>query len=144
VTDELDDRPIVVDASVAVTWCIFADSTDATDRMLLVAARTGILVPAIWWFEVANALVSAQRRNRLGPEDWSRFENMLSHFKIEAEPIDPFNVVANVSRVSRNYGLTVYDAGYLELAIRRNARLATLDKALIAAAPNVGVTLFNP
>jgi predicted nucleic acid-binding protein len=69
---------------------------------------------------------------------------MLSRFKIESEPIDPFNIVADVARVSRDQGLTVYDAGYLELANRRNARLATLDKALIAAAPKVGVSLFNP
>lgn len=49
-----------------------------------------------------------------------------------------------VVELSLAHELTAYDASYLELAIRRNARLATLDKALIAAAETAGVLLFNP
>ena len=112
--------------------------------MLISVARAGMIVPAIWWFEVANAMVSARRRERLIQDDWTRFEDMLSRFKIEAEPIDPARVIKDVVRVSQDHRLTVYDAGYLELAIRRNAQLATLDKALIEAARKVGVPLFNP
>jgi predicted nucleic acid-binding protein len=41
------------------------------------------------------------------------------------------------------YGLTAYDAAYLELAIRKGLPLATFDKELIAAAPLEGVKLIG-
>ena len=143
-TDESGDRPVIVDASMAITWCISAESTEATDRMLIAVARSGMIVPAIWWLEVANALVMARRRERLGSGDWTRFEEMLSRFKIETEPVEPIRVIADTARLSQSQRLTVYDASYLELAIRRNAQLATLDKVLIGAADNAGLPLFNP
>jgi predicted nucleic acid-binding protein len=44
--------------------------------------------------------------------------------------------------IAREHGLSAYDAAYLELAIRADARLATLDKALRAAARKAGVTVY--
>jgi predicted nucleic acid-binding protein len=41
--------------------------------------------------------------------------------------------------LAREHGLTVYDAAYLELALRRRAGLATLDRALARAARSAGV-----
>jgi predicted nucleic acid-binding protein len=41
------------------------------------------------------------------------------------------------------FGLTAYDAVYLELAQRRRLPLATLDKALRAAANALGMTLLG-
>lgn len=142
--DELGDSPIIVDASVAVAWCISTEATPVTDRMLVSVARTGMIVPAIWWIEVANSLIMAGRRGRLGPGDWLRFEDMLSQFKIRSEPVEPFRVVEDVSRISQTFGLTAYDASYLELALRTKTHLATLDKRLIEAAGRAGAPLFNP
>ena len=52
--------------------------------------------------------------------------------------------VAEVAKIAKLYGLTVYDASYLELAIRKNFSLATLDKQLIIAARKANVELvFN-
>lgn len=39
--------------------------------------------------------------------------------------------------------LTVYDAAYLELALRAGLPLATLDRALAAAAIGTGVTVLG-
>ncbi len=133
---------LIVDASVAVAWWISQETSETTDRILIAAARTGILVPAIWWLEVTNTMVLAERRGRLNPEDWSKFERMLSSFSVTTDRLNPERIVTNVARLSQQYGLTVYDASYLELAIRRGAQLATLDKALIAAATRAGVVLF--
>jgi predicted nucleic acid-binding protein len=41
------------------------------------------------------------------------------------------------------FNLTAYDATYLELALRRNLPLATLDKELFAAARQAGVALVG-
>lgn len=56
-----------------------------------------------------------------------------------------FNSQKGTGRDSRNkglkYGLTAYDAAYLELAKRKNLSLATFDKELIDAAHREGVVL---
>jgi predicted nucleic acid-binding protein len=46
-------------------------------------------------------------------------------------------------RLADLYGLTVYDAAYLELAQRRRLPLATLDAALARAARAAGVELLG-
>jgi len=47
-------------------------------------------------------------------------------------------------RLADRHGLTVYDAAYLDLALREGLPLASLDKALCKAAENSGVALFQP
>ena len=136
--------PLMVDASISVAWWISAESSDLTDRVLIAAARAGILVPAIWWLEVTNTTILGPGRGRLESDDWSRFEQMLSTFRVETDPLEPEHIFTKVAQLSRQYGLTTYDASYLELAIRRGARLATLDKAVNAAANRAGIALFNP
>ena len=42
------------------------------------------------------------------------------------------------------HALTLYDAAYLELALRLRLPLATFDKALCRAAEAEGVRLVNP
>jgi predicted nucleic acid-binding protein len=43
--------------------------------------------------------------------------------------------------VAREYGLTMYDASYLELARRSDLPLATIDRRLEAAARRSGITI---
>jgi predicted nucleic acid-binding protein len=44
-----------------------------------------------------------------------------------------------VFSLARRYGLTIYDAGYLELAARHKIPLASLDNKLIEAAKSEGL-----
>jgi predicted nucleic acid-binding protein len=46
--------------------------------------------------------------------------------------------------LARTNDLTVYDAAYLDLAIREKLPLASLDEALCKAASSKGVSLFRP
>ena len=46
-------------------------------------------------------------------------------------------------RIARDHDLTVYDAMYLELALRLNCPLATLDQKLASAAVEAGGTVFS-
>ena len=86
------------------------------------------------------------------------FRKFLSRKRIDAAQYDDclkllFNFplitdekqsVAEVAKIAKLYGLTVYDASYLELAIRKNFSLAILDKQLIIAARKAHVELvFN-
>jgi predicted nucleic acid-binding protein len=45
--------------------------------------------------------------------------------------------------LARRFGLTAYDAAYLELAKRKGLPLATFDKELIEAAAQEGVALVG-
>ena len=57
--------------------------------------------------------------------------------------IDHAPVSDAVLALARLHRLTIYDAAYLELALRIDAPLATLDKKLAAAARAAGVLLIG-
>lgn len=135
---------IVVDASMTIIW-LFEDETTADARAILLrVVREGGAVPSLWRLEVANTLRLAVRRNRCD-EDFLR--NALAY--LEQLPIEDDE---NTSRFAWHAtldlagaeGLTVYDAAYLELALRRELPLATGDKALIAAAGRHGLEVLTP
>jgi predicted nucleic acid-binding protein len=59
-------KRIVLDASVAVAWCFEDEKSHFTEGVLdLLSAGTEVLTPAIWPFEVANALLVAEGRKRI-------------------------------------------------------------------------------
>jgi len=97
-------------------------------------------VPAVWWFEIRNALVVNERRGRLHQADTARFLRNLTQLAIR---IDRAPAEAALLALARQYRLSVYDAAYLELAQREGQVLATLDEALRRAAMEVGVGLLS-
>lgn len=102
--------------------------------------RESAVVPPIWWYEVRNFLVVSERRKRLKLEDSSEFLAILATYPIE---IDPQVQQDRALLSARSHGLSVYDAAYLELAQRRRLPLATLDRALEAAARAEGIQLLD-
>ena len=132
----------IVDASASLPWCFEDEATPWTDG-LLERLRTGdrIQVPAHWPTEISNGMLVALRRKRIQPGRPELFWDELSILPIEVEPpLSPAQAKAVLS-LSEKYGITVYDAAYLELAKRKGLPLATLDKDLISAAPQESVLL---
>lgn len=101
------------------------------------------VVPAHWFLEVANVLVMANRRNRIGVDDVVRYAELLSELEFEVDPESPARLFGDVLQLAQTHRLTSYDAAYLELAIRRKLPLATLDLELRGAAESVGVNLLG-
>lgn len=133
----------VLDASVALGWA-FEDEASDMSRAALRALRTrNAAVPGIWPYEVANVLVMAGRRGRLSPAAAAEFTHLLAELPIEIEAVNSAAIWDAVPALAREYGLTAYDAAYLELAMRHGAELATADRALSAAAASAGVRLFG-
>jgi predicted nucleic acid-binding protein len=97
-------------------------------------------VPALWWFEVRNALAVNERRGRLGEADTAAFLRALARLSIG---FDRSPDEAALLALARRHRLTVYDAAYLELAQREGLPLATLDAALRDAAAASGVALLG-
>jgi predicted nucleic acid-binding protein len=132
----------VVDASVAMAWGFPDEGSEYAVAVLLRLERESMLVPALFALEVANALVMGERRKGLRQAEIQRFVDLLEGLPM-VQDVQPRNVMMNAAlAIAREHGLSAYDAAYLELAIRADAPLATLDKALRAAARMAGVTVY--
>ena len=127
----------VLDSSVASSWALGdeAQSDRAAETMSRVL-REDIIVPAIFWYELRNVLVRSERRGRIDPVETETFLQYLSSYSLT---LDLEHDEARVLYLARTHRLTVYDAAYLETALRFGADLATLDDALAEAALREGV-----
>jgi predicted nucleic acid-binding protein len=133
---------LVVDASVALAWCFPDESTDQSDRVLEELRKRKGIVPTIWSLEVANAILAGERRKRVVEADVSRFLGLLSQLSFRVDVLPAQQSFGNVLPLARAYGLSGYDACYLELAMREGCPLATLDGKLRSAAKASGVAVF--
>ncbi|WP_414832597.1 type II toxin-antitoxin system VapC family toxin [Afifella sp. YEN Y35] len=125
---------LVLDSSVALSW-FFRDEQTEISRVLLerVAAEAAV-VPSLWRYEIANALQTAVRRQRIDTAFRDRALTNLAALPIEIDPECDDEAWAASTTLAERHRLTVYDAAYLELAQRRSLPLATFDTDLIAAA----------
>src|SRR5262245_403300 len=121
-----------------MAWC-FADeaseSTQAIRRSL--ASEREALVPNHWSLEVANALLQAERRGRINRAITDRFLSLLGSLPIATDLEGHTQATVGLMDLARETGLTSYDAAYLDLARRCGLPLASLDRALHAAAARV-------
>ena len=134
----------VVDNSVVMSWCFEDEGQDFSDKILDALGEYGALVPGIWPLEVANVLLVAQRKKRLGKADAARFITLLRSLPISVVQETPGRVLGEVLALASDTGLSVYDASYLDLAMREGLPLATLDKAMKKAARRSHVPLVEP
>jgi predicted nucleic acid-binding protein len=134
--DTAPGRPVVLDASVAQA-VLDADggAGDALERWA--AELRLILVPVVFWIEVANVLV---RRRRVPAADAAGDIADLRVAGIEVADGGFEGLTAAIALADR-HGLTVYDATYLWLAMDVDGELATFDQALGRAATAEGVPL---
>ncbi|MGH9444897.1 MAG: type II toxin-antitoxin system VapC family toxin [Terriglobia bacterium] len=133
----------VIDASATLPWCFADEATDATNALLTrLQAGDEALVPAHWPAEVANALLVAVRRRRISPQDARQFLENLDVLPIRIETMTQKLVRLHILPLAEAHNLTIYDASYLELAMRQTASLATLDDHLRKAARASGVPLL--
>jgi predicted nucleic acid-binding protein len=133
----------VVDSSVGFAWIHPNQATEATERLLdEVACGAAIVVPVLWFFEIANSLLVLQRRKKLTAAERKIGIETLSKLPLTVDEESGKTAFGRVSELAEQYDLTVYDATYLELAIRRKLPLASRDDALNASAKKAGVKSF--
>jgi predicted nucleic acid-binding protein len=133
----------VVDASVGFAWVYPSQASAETDALLEgVEAGATVVAPALWFLEVANGLLAAQRRKLLtGSERKSALE-MLSALRVTIDDESGHAAFHKTSTLAEKYGLSVYDAAYLEVALRRQLPLGSRDGALRSAAKRSGVKVL--
>lgn len=98
-------------------------------------------VPALWWYELSNGLIVAQRRHRLTEADRLRLTQLYDTLLIQTDAHLNPDTAWRLQAIAKAEGLSAYDAAYLELAQRRGVGLATLDRTLTLAARKAGVAL---
>jgi len=132
----------VLDASVALAWCFPDEGSPGVEKLLdFMADGSKAIVPAIWPLEIANALLTAERRKRLSMAQVTAVLRNLSLLPIAIDAVQIESIFGDVLAVARQGQLTEYDAAYLELALREALPLATLDDQLRRAARHAGISL---
>lgn len=133
---------LVIDTSVAMAACLCDEIYHHQATLLLFQTQESPgIVPALFWSEVRNVLLRSERGGRIVGGSSHLHLRYLRRLRLG---VDTDQVDEDVLSVASRYGLTGYDAEYLETAIRRNARLATFDKNLLLAAKRAGVEFDIP
>ncbi len=138
-------KRFVLDASVSLAWFVDDPVPDLAIRVRRsLQSGSSALVPTLWNLEMSNGFAIAERRGALTAAATDRciddVEGLL------ASVIDTNSVMVSPRQahaVARTFGLTAYDAVYLETARREHLPLATLDRALGRAAVQAGVSLVR-
>jgi predicted nucleic acid-binding protein len=133
----------VLDNSVAMRWCFESGAHPYADSVLdRLATGDTAMVPVLWFYEASAVLSRAQNIGTLIASKAAEFITELQSPRITADDAGVERVLTDVHRLALAYRLTSYDAAYLELAIRLNLPLATLDDELIRAAGVAGIPVL--
>lgn len=127
----------VLDNSVVCGWFLENQATDYSESILERLRDDRAAVPALWELEFTNVLRTACLRQRLTAEAAQRVVGQIISLPID---VDRQPVLASeILGLALRFGLSSYDAAYLELALRMQCPIATGDGPLRAAALAAGV-----
>lgn len=135
---------IVADNSVVMAWFFEDEWSPYAEAVLDATSDFPVVVPSVWPLEVGNTFLMAERRKRIRREQWLRFIADLDAMPIAVERESTSRMLTEILLLASEHQLTTYDASYLDLAMRKNLPLATLDKALRRAAGKCGVDHYSP
>jgi predicted nucleic acid-binding protein len=133
----------VLDSSLTMAWCFEDEASPETDEIqdwLTADARAH--VPTLWHLEIANVLWACERRKRITEADSVRFLAVLEALNIMTDHQTEQHAGQKTLGLARQHGVSVYDAAYLELAMRLGLPLASKDETLRKAAQAVGLSIL--
>jgi len=136
-------KSLVLDGSTTLSF-LLKDEQSVHALKALKAMENGAptYVPSHWWLETANGLLMAERRKRGSQADITEALHLIQALPVVTDDETAQRCADDTAALARQYALTMYDAAYLELAMRRRSTLATTDRALAKAATAAGVTVL--
>lgn len=134
---------LVLDGSAALAWLYPDETTNAISAVFDRVIRSGAIVPTLWRIEIANSLTVGVRRRRITAKERTESLSDLDQLKIATDAETETHIWGDTLRLADRHSLTVYDATYLELALRASLPLATLDRDLRLAAQKEQVPLLG-
>ena len=133
-------KPIVIDNSIVLAWCLADEEHPVAERAMRLTLEHGAVVPGIWRYELWNALIVNERQGRLAAEDARQTLADLAEMRIER---DGDHDESTLFALARQWNLSAYDAAYLEVAVRRQLAIASLDNRLADAATGADIALVG-
>jgi len=140
---ESDPMTLVLDSSVTLAWVYSDETTKPVRRVFDLITSNGAWVPALWRLEVANILEMGVRRGRNDAAFRDSTLADLSLLPITLDAETDRQASGATLQLAARHRLTLYDAAYLELALRRSLPMATLEIDLRTAAQAEGVKLLG-
>ena len=124
---------------MAARWFLLDEATPYTDAVFDLLGKQDAVVPALFLPEFANVFLKFSRQRKLSREKASGAVKRFTALGLEIDhnTPDPERLFA----LATLYGLSAYDATYLELALRRGLPLACWDGGLKMAAEKAGLFL---
>lgn len=135
----------VLDCSLTMSWCIQGEKSRATEAILdRFAQGSRALVPALWFWEVNNVMLTAERLGRIDPAKRHEQVTILKKLPIDIDEDAHKQAWSDAAALACTHRLSIYDAAYLEMALRYGLPLGSLDKTLRHAAGKIGVICCPP
>jgi predicted nucleic acid-binding protein len=134
----------VLDCSMVMGWCLPDEKSPVADRFFqTLPSSIDFVVPALFWYEVANVLVIAVRRKRISSEQASQLQKLVKALPLTTIPSSP-QTMTRIVALAEQLVLTAYDAAYLDLARHTNSSLASLDSNLLDSARKCMIPVSAP
>mgnify|MGYP000491201404 CR=1 FL=1 len=77
--------PVVIDCSIALTWCFEDEASPETDGLFERVRDEGAIVPGLWYLEVSNVLLQAEKRGRIGIGDVTTRLDLMAELPISVD-----------------------------------------------------------
>jgi predicted nucleic acid-binding protein len=136
-------KEFVVDASIGIAWIHPAQATVHSQGLLdAIAEGAMVRAPALWALETANALLVLTRRGKLTEEERGAALAALAQLSVVLDHEMAALAFGKLSELATRHQLSMYDAAYLELAVRKKLPLACKDGPLRTAAKRSRVKLL--
>ena len=130
---------LVLDCSVVCGFIFENQRTPYALRVAEVLKQRQGLVPSLFVFEIANVLMTQERRKQWSSEATAEFWRLLEQWRLRVGETGTLHQGRGLLALARRHQLSAYDAGYLALALEYRFPLATQDALLKKAAISEGL-----
>lgn len=135
--------PFVIDCSVALSWYFSDEINDRTQALRDQLVNESIHVPCLWPIEITNVVLAALRQNRITDDELPDLLDDLRELPDEIDRETDSMVWDESFHLAKQFNLSIYDATYMELAVRRELPIATLDKGLAKACQEADINILT-
>ena len=126
---------VVVDASVVISWLLPDEDFSRHNHVYTKLFNYKLYAPHIIEYEVLNFIVVSMKRKKFSALQREDAVNIIQDIPVVKDfVLDSLHEKLAVFKLAEEFGLTAYDAAYLELASRLRVPLLTYDEALLRAA----------
>jgi predicted nucleic acid-binding protein len=126
-------RNLVCDASVVASFLLREPNGKKFDPILQGMADGEQIghVPALFVWEMSNIMLMAERQKRISSMQLEQAFTEWEQLPLQVDGVPSLGMRRRTLDLARTHGLTAYDAAYLELALRLQAPLFSLDRDIL-------------